>query len=81
MIVFIVYINILIIHKKIYTPMKNALRLGLENMGFRFPKFNFTTPVVFLDIKEKNVRKNPMMQQNTNAQKIFHRKHGTDRRN
>jgi len=65
---------------KKYMPMKNALRIGLENMGLQLPRFNFSLPVILLGNREKNKQKNQTIWHCKGTQKTINRKHGKDRR-
>jgi len=57
--------------------MKNALRTGLENMGFRFPNFNFNSPTTFLGHNKKVLT----IYHYRGTKKLINHRHGTDRRN
>jgi hypothetical protein len=64
--------------KKFKNNLLNALRIGLENMGFKFPSFQFSLPWTSITNRQENT-KSQITVHDKKAQQGFNRRHGKDR--
>jgi len=64
--------------KKLKDNFLNALKMGLQVMGFKFPSFQFSLPWTIVQNKQENV-KNQTTVHDKKAQQCFNRRHGKNR--